>query len=141
MIGQTYRLKLEMVGTTLKLYVNGVLKVSVTDTTLTAAGRAGIMTGRVAHHRRSPTPPGCTSTTSRSARRRGQLDSKGNNHGAYVNGVTRGVAGCPARRRGHRRAFDGVNDYVQVLNTTGIPVGRARGRSRRGSRPPARPAR
>ena len=69
--GQTYRLKLELVGSALKLYVNGVLKVSVTDTTLTAAGRAGIMTGRVATTAApSSMPPGCTSTTSRSARPR-----------------------------------------------------------------------
>ena len=122
-IGQTYRLKLEMVGSALKLYVNGVLKASVTDTTLTAAGRAGIMTGRVATTAAQSNTTGLhldnfqVSTTSRA------LDSKGDNHGAYVNGVTRGVAGALPSDSDTAASFDGVNDYVQVLNPTGIPVG------------------
>jgi hypothetical protein len=122
-IGQAYRLKLEMVGSALKLYVNGVLKVSVTDTTLTAAGRAGIMTGRIATSAAQSNTTGLhldnfqVSTTSRA------LDSKGDNHGAYVNGVTRGVPGALPGDSDTAASFDGVNDYVQVLNPTGIPVG------------------
>ena len=49
-VGQTYRVRLEMTGTTtttLKLYVNGVLMLTATDSTspFTAAGKAGIMDG------------------------------------------------------------------------------------------------
>jgi hypothetical protein len=122
-IGQTYRIKLEMIGSALKLYVNGVLKVSVTDTTLTTAGRAGIMTGRVGTSAAQSNTTGLhldnfqVSTTSRA------LDSKGDNHGAYVNGVTRGVAGALPGDADTAASFDGTNDDVQVLNSTGIPVG------------------
>ena len=41
-VGQTYRVRLEMSGTTtttLKLYVNGVLMVTATDSTSTVHGR------------------------------------------------------------------------------------------------------
>lgn len=40
--GTTYRLKLEMVGTAIKAYIDGTLKVSVTDSSITADGRAGL---------------------------------------------------------------------------------------------------
>ena len=40
--GNTYRLKLECIGTAIKVYVNGVEKISVTDSSITAAGRAGL---------------------------------------------------------------------------------------------------
>ena len=142
--GQTYHLKLEMVGSALKLlrqrgaqglghrhHAHGCWP-----------GRHHDRPGR--HHRRARlNATGLhldnfqVSTTSRA------LDSKGDNHGAYVNGVTRGVAGALPSDSDTAASFDGVNDYVQVLNPTGIPVGwsRSRGRSRRGSRRPARPAR
>lgn len=40
--GTTYNLRLDMVGTTLNLYVDGVLTVTTTDSNLTASGLAGI---------------------------------------------------------------------------------------------------
>lgn len=42
---QAYRLKLNMVGTAIKLYVDGVLRVSVTDSALSAAGKSGAAIG------------------------------------------------------------------------------------------------
>jgi len=66
--GQAYRLKLEMIGTTLNLYVDGVLKVTATDSSITAAGKAGIMDGDREFAATTParaTPPGCNSTASR----------------------------------------------------------------------------
>ena len=81
------------------------------------------MTGRVAATAAQSNTTGLhldnfqVSTTSRA------LDSKGDNHGAYVNGVTRGVAGALPGDADTAGSFDGVNDYVQVLNSTGIPVG------------------
>lgn len=38
----TYQVKLEMVGSAIKLYLDGTQRVSVTDTAITAAGRPGI---------------------------------------------------------------------------------------------------
>ena len=40
--GNSYNLKLEMIGSAIKVYVDGVLTISVTDTAITAAGKAGI---------------------------------------------------------------------------------------------------
>lgn len=37
-----YRLRLEMIGTAIKAYIDGTLKVSVTDSSITAAGKAGL---------------------------------------------------------------------------------------------------
>lgn len=48
-IGTTTKtLKLEMIGTAIKLYVDGVQRVSVTDSSVTAAGRAGVVFGAAA---------------------------------------------------------------------------------------------
>lgn len=41
-VGNTYHVKLEMRGTTLKGYIDGVLQITATDSAITAAGRAGI---------------------------------------------------------------------------------------------------
>ncbi len=51
------------------------------------------------------------------------VDSKGSNTGDYVNGVTLGATGALAGDPNTAAQFDGVNDYVQVLGSTGIPVG------------------
>ena len=44
-IGQTYRVKLELLNATKKVYVDGVERISSTDNTITAAGRAGLRSG------------------------------------------------------------------------------------------------
>ena len=128
---QTYRVRLEMTGTsptTLQLYVNGVLKVGpVTDSTAAeqVVGRAGIMNGEPGTIGHGSTTTGLhldnfqvtPSTYPRAA------DSKGSNTGDYENGVTQGVAGAIAGDPNTAARFDGVNDYVQMTGTTGIPVG------------------
>jgi hypothetical protein len=40
--GNTYVLKLEMIGSAIKVFVDGVQRISVTDSTITAAGKAGV---------------------------------------------------------------------------------------------------
>jgi len=44
-VGQTYRLRLDMIGSAIKLYVNETVTASITDATITAAGRAGLLDG------------------------------------------------------------------------------------------------
>ena len=127
-VDQGYRLRLELAGTSLKLYVNGVLKVSTTDATLTAAGRAGIMDGNPAASILATNKSNTTGihlddfqvTPSTYTKAN---DDKGTNHGDYMNGVTLGVAGALAGDPNTAAQFDGVNDYVQMTGTTGIPVG------------------
>ncbi|MBA3781105.1 MAG: LamG domain-containing protein [Nocardioides sp.] len=123
--GQAYRVRLEMVGTSLKLYVNGVLTVTATDTAITAPGKAGIIDGSdtatvtksattgVHLDNFQVTPP----TYPRAA------DSKGSNPGDYENGPTLGQAGALAGDSNTAARFDGVNDHVQVTNSTGLPAG------------------
>lgn len=124
--GQAYHLKLEMTGSTLNLYVDGVLKVTATDSTITAAGRAGIMDGDRELFASNPAKSNTTglhldnfqvTSTYRA------LDSKGTNHGQYLNGVTRGVTGALTGDNDTAAQFDGVNDYVQMTGTSGIPAG------------------
>jgi hypothetical protein len=47
-VGQAYSLKLEMIGTAIKLYVDGVLKISATDSSIAAAGFPGLRIGQSA---------------------------------------------------------------------------------------------
>ena len=52
-------------------------------------------------------------------------DSKGSNTGDYKNGLTLGAAGALTGDSNTAAQFDGMNDYVQMTGTTGIPVGAA----------------
>ncbi|MDX6372104.1 MAG: hypothetical protein QOD98_1092, partial [Nocardioidaceae bacterium] len=125
--GETYRIKLDMSGSSLALYVNGVLKVSATDATLTAAGKAGIMDGTDGLSASKSNTTGLhiddfqvtPSTYARAA------DSKGSNTGDYENGVTLGVPGALSAAGNTAATFDGVNDYVQMTGTSGFPTGAA----------------
>lgn len=129
--GQSYRVRLEVSGsttTTLKLSVNGVLLSTATDssTPITAVGVGGLYDGDPAaalitksdttglHLDNFQVSP---LTLPRAA------DSKGTNTGDYINGVATAVAGALANDINTGATFDGVNDYVQVANTTGVPVG------------------
>ena len=130
-VGQTYRIRLEMTGTTtttLKLFVNGVEVLTANDSTspFTVAGKAGIMDGMV-----PPAGDAFVKTASRglhfdnfqvkpSSYPRA-ADSKGSNTGDYMNGPTLGMTGAFSDNTAAR--FDGVNDYMQATGTTGIPVG------------------
>ena len=130
-VGESYRLRLEISGTSstsLKLFVNGVQKATATDAfpsaTFQLAGKAGIMAGEAFDSAQTDstgiqfenfqvTP----STYPRAA------DSKGTNTGDHMNGVTLGAAGALAGDANTAATFDGVNDYVQVTNSTGLPTG------------------
>jgi hypothetical protein len=125
-VGQAYRVRLSMTGTAISLYVNGVLTVGpVTDGTWTAAGKAGIMDGEISSSPAKSDTVGLhfdnfqvTPSTYPQA-----ADSKGSNTGDYLNGPTLGAAGALAGDANSAAAFNGTNDYVQAVGTTGIPVG------------------
>jgi len=123
--GESYRLKLEMIGSTLNLYVNGILTVTTTDSSLTTAGNAGIMDGDNLTSAQKTSTTGLhldnfqviPSTYPRA------VDSKGSNTGDYKNGSTLGVPGALSGDTNTAAQFDGANDYVQMTGTTGLPVG------------------
>lgn len=114
--GAGYRLRLDLQGTTIRVYVDGSQRISATDGAIAAAGRAGVQLGY----------PGSTTTQSNSAGL--QLDNvrvvdgstpamardaKGANTQVYINGpaLATGALGGDGDRAA---TFDGVNDYVRV---------------------------
>jgi hypothetical protein len=130
-VDQTYRVRLDISGTTstvLTLFVNGVQVLTTTDSNapLTVAGKAGIVDGASGITGDAVTKSVTTgmhldnfqvkpATYPRAA------DSKGSNTGDYINDPTLGVSGAFSGDTAAR--FSGVNDYVQAAGTTGIPAG------------------
>jgi hypothetical protein len=114
-VGQTYDLELVMNGTSLTVFVNGVQKASATDTSIAAAGRAGVRLGQdlsvvtttntTGFHldNFSASTSGATTTAT---------DSKGTNHGTYVNSPILGSTGAISGDANTAVGFDGVSDHV-----------------------------
>jgi hypothetical protein len=114
--GQAYRVRLEMIGTSIKLYVDGALKVSGTDASVAVAGKGGVFSGNsgvastvadttglhLDNFRMEPT----TAATA--------ADGKGTATGTYFNGLTLGVADPLSADSNTAASFDGVDDYVSV---------------------------
>ena len=111
----TYRLALTMSGSTIRVLVDGVEKISVTDSGISAAGRGGVsfgfgaaattVTNTVGFHLDNfrITPP--------------VADSKGTNNGDYFAGVTTGQPGAITGDANTAVLFDGVDDYASVSRT------------------------
>ncbi len=123
----TVRLRFEVSGsatTSLKLYVNNVIKVTTTDSTspITAAGRVGLMDGEPAITTANKTATVGLKADNFLVTPRA-VDSKGSNTADYKNSTTLGAAGALTGDSNTAAQFDGVDDYVQATNTTGIPVG------------------
>ncbi|TCO51096.1 concanavalin A-like lectin/glucanase superfamily protein [Kribbella antiqua] len=124
--GQTYRLRLDMVGSTIRLFVNGVVIATVSDPSpISPAGRAGVRLGSTAAILGQSDTTGLQldnfqvnlSTYPRAA------DSLSTNTADYKNGVTLGVTGALAGSTDTAARFDGLNDFQQAAGTTGLPVG------------------
>jgi Concanavalin A-like lectin/glucanases superfamily len=118
--GVTYKLRLNMIGSALKLYVDGVLTASATDATITAAGRAGIMDGAITTSPAKSASTGLHLDNFRVTPR--AADSKGTNTGDYILGPSLGAPGVLAGDGNTAAHLDGVDDYVQMVATTAIPV-------------------
>lgn len=111
--GQTYTLKLRMVGNTISLWNGASQVLSVTDGTFTAAGKAGLRLGFAGA---TPAPTNTTGVHvdnySAAAFSAAAIDSKSANNGSYVGGPTVGVTGAIAGDSNTAASFDGVDDYV-----------------------------
>jgi hypothetical protein len=111
-VGQTYNVALDMKGSTIRMLVDGVERVSVTDTSITAAGRAGTRLGS------GGTGTSPTDTTGMHLDNfrltPPAADSAGTNRGDYLNGTTLGAAGAIAGDPDTAAQFDGSNDAVSV---------------------------
>jgi hypothetical protein len=125
-VGETYRLRLDMAGSTIRMFVNGVMIASAADPSpITLAGRAGVRLGSGAAILGQSDTTGFQldnfqvnlSTYPRAT------DSLSTNTADYKNGVSFGVAGAITGSTDTAARFDGLNDFVQAAGTTGIPVG------------------
>jgi hypothetical protein len=117
-VGQTYRLRLDMIGSAIKLYVNEVVRASATDGAIVAAGRGGILDGdwktgttgantnATGLHLDNVRVVGNTGTT--------VTDRRGVNPGTYVNGPLLNVPGALAGDFNTAVRFDGTNQYATV---------------------------
>ena len=108
--GTTYRLALDMTGTSIRVLVDGVQRVAVTDAGITAAGRGGVSFGF------GGAATTVTNTTGLHLDNFGVIppmaDSEGTNHGDYFGGVTLGQAGAIAGN--NSVLFDGADDYGSI---------------------------
>jgi len=113
-VGATYTVRLEMLGSALRVYVNGASVITASDSSITAAGRAGIQLG---YSGAGSSPSNTTglhldnfvgNSTAQAA------DSKGTNTGTYVNGVNQIASGAIAGDSNDAATFDGSNDYINV---------------------------
>jgi type II secretory pathway pseudopilin PulG len=109
----TYRLTLDMSGSTIRLLVNGVQQLSVVDATITAPGRGGVILGWNNQGTTDTDTSGMqldnfamTTTIPPIA------DSKGTTSGTYVNAPTLGVSpGAITGDANTAATFDGVSEY------------------------------
>lgn len=125
--GSTRRVALDIVGSTLRVLVDGTPLITVTDASISAAGRAGLLTG-------STTVTTVTDTTGMHLDNYlvgpvdsvpASADTQGTNPGLYVNGPVLAQAGALASDNDTAARFDGLNDHMQVPTPTGLPTGAA----------------
>jgi hypothetical protein len=108
--GQTYTLRLNMVGGALSLLVNGSQLLSTTDFSFAAAGSAGL---RLGYPNATPAPTNTTGLQVDNFKvTPPALDSKGTANGTYLNGSTLGQAGALTTDPNTAALFDGVGGYV-----------------------------
>jgi hypothetical protein len=110
--GSSYRVALDMSGSTIRLLVDGTQRISATDSTLTAAGRAGVALGSPGDNAVQSDAIGLHLDNFRVVE--ALEDSKGTAEGSYLNGPTLGVGGAIPGDDDTAARFDGVNDAGSV---------------------------
>ncbi|NKE60447.1 LamG domain-containing protein [Lentzea sp. PSKA42] len=115
--GSTYRLSLDLSGTTIRLLVDGVERVSAVDSAISGTGRVGTVLGMGWNG--APVHTDITNTTGmhldnfQASNTPVVVDSKGSNTGEYFGGVLLGHNGAVAQA-GTAVLFDGVDDYASI---------------------------
>jgi hypothetical protein len=109
--GSTYTLTLELLGSSIRLLVNGTDVIRVTDTSITTAGRAGI---RVGGTTTTGNTLGLHLDNFAGIRSLASADSKGTTTGTYMNAPGLGASGAIVGDANTSAQFDGVRDYVSV---------------------------
>ncbi len=114
--GTTYRLALDMTGTSIRVLVDGVERVAVTDGNITAAGRGGVAFGLGGAATTITNTTGMHLDNFRVSPP--VADSEGTNHGDYFSGVVLGITGAIAGDSNTAATFDGTDDHVRVPGQT-----------------------
>ncbi|MDQ1536942.1 MAG: hypothetical protein QOE58_1335, partial [Actinomycetota bacterium] len=122
-VGEIYHLALEVNGSTISLLVDGVVRVTDTDTGLASAGRAGIRLNNSSNAGSATTGIHLDNYQLTPITYPRAVDSKGSNTGDYYNGPTLGAAGAINGSTNTAAVFDGVNSYIRLATPTGMPTG------------------
>lgn len=113
--GTSYRMTLQMNGTAISLLVDGVSRITATDSSISAAGRAGVRLGTGASTAQTSDSAGLHLDDFRvSSLTTSATDSQGTNNGTYNGGVSLNQPAGLAGETDRTVTFDGVNDYVRV---------------------------
>ncbi len=113
--GTTRQMKLEFIGTTIKAYIDGVERLSVTDANIAGPGRGGFRIGGPSQAPVATDSAGLHFDNFRiSSRTTTAVDDPGVNDGTYTNGVRLNEPGALVGDINRAARFDGVNDYVTV---------------------------
>jgi uncharacterized repeat protein (TIGR01451 family) len=123
-IGTTYRLGLQMNGTAISLLVDGVSRITATDSSISAAGRGGVRLGTSTSTAQVSDSAGLhlddfriTSLTTTAD------DTHGANNGVFTNGPLLNEAGALAGDSDRAAQLDGTNDYVTVPDAAPLDLG------------------
>ncbi|MDQ1653832.1 MAG: hypothetical protein QOI35_3032, partial [Cryptosporangiaceae bacterium] len=119
-VGHTYHLVLSMVGTSITASVDGVQRISATSSSISAAGKSGLLLGY------SGSGASATNTTGYhldnfSVDAAAAADSKGTNDGTY-NGPTKGITGAIANDTNTAVGLDGATDNISVPDATSLDL-------------------
>jgi concanavalin A-like lectin/glucanase superfamily protein len=111
-VGQTYNVALDMKGTTIRMLVDGVVRASVTDTSISGVGAAGI---RLGSGNTGASPTDTTGLHLDNFRLNPPAaDTVGTNRGDYLNTTTLGASGPFSGTADTAAQFDGVRNAVAV---------------------------
>jgi uncharacterized repeat protein (TIGR01451 family) len=122
--GSSYRVSLQMNGTTISLLVDGVSRIVATDSAISAVGRGGVRSGITTTTAAVSDTAGLQFDNFRiSSLTTTAADSRGANTGTYTNGPVLNVAGALAGDSDRSAQLDGTNDYVTVPDANSLDVG------------------
>jgi hypothetical protein len=124
--GSTYRVRLDMSGTTIRVFVDGVQRISVTDAGIAAAGRGGVVLGddatagaavsdTVGLHLDNVRVVANTGTT--------MSDAFGTNPGTFANSPLLNVSGALVGDFNGATSFNGTNQYASVPDASSLDRG------------------
>jgi hypothetical protein len=124
-IGQAYRLRLETVGSTISLWVDGSAKISVADTSFTVAGYGGIQLGANGATAAPTDTTGWQLDNWRIVPNTGTAvtDSKGTNNGTFTGTPLLNVEGALTNDFNTAVQFSASTQYASVPHNTTLNLG------------------